>query len=137
MSVVIRLESDVDVSRGDMICRPNNRPYSGQDIDAMVCWLAESPDLQPGMKFAIKHTTRWARAVVRDLQYRLDINTLHRDDSAEGLVLNEIGRISLRTTQPLFYDDYRRNRETGAFILVDEATNNTVGGGMIIGPTGP
>jgi bifunctional enzyme CysN/CysC len=85
------------------------------------------------MKLAVKHTTRWARTIVKDLQYRLDVNTLHRDENAEELVLNEIGRVSLRTTQPLFFDDYRRNRETGSFILVDEATNNTVGAGMITG----
>jgi bifunctional enzyme CysN/CysC len=135
MAVTIRLADDIDVSRGDMMCRPNNRPHSGQDIDAMVSWMAETPTLREGMKLAVKHTTRWVRAVVKDFQYRLDINTLHRDESADGLELNEIGRISLRTTQPLFYDDYRRSRETGAFILVDEATNNTVGAGMIIGPT--
>jgi bifunctional enzyme CysN/CysC len=136
MSVVIRLADDIDISRGDMICRPNNRPHSGQDVDAMVCWMADAPELKIGMKLAVKHTTRWARAIVKDLQYRLNINTLHRDESATGLTLNEIGRISLRTTQPLFYDDYRRNRETGSFILVDEASNATVGAGMIVGPSG-
>jgi bifunctional enzyme CysN/CysC len=136
MSVVIRLADDIDISRGDMICRPNNRPHSGQDVDAMVCWMADAPELKVGMKLAVKHTTRWARAIVRDLQYRLNINTLHRDESATGLTLNEIGRISLRTTQPLFYDDYRRNRETGSFILVDEASNATVAAGMIVGPSG-
>ena len=135
MSVVIRLTDDIDISRGDMIARPNNRPHSGQDIDAMVCWMTEAPPLRPGMKLSVKHTTRWARAIVKDLHYRLDINSLHRDEASEELGLNEIGRISLRTTQPLFYDDYRRNRDTGAFILVDEATNNTVGAGMIMGPT--
>ena len=136
MSVVIRLADEIDISRGDMICRPNNRPQSGQDIDAMVCWMADAPELKVGMKLAVKHTTRWARAIVKDLQYRLNINTLHRDESATSLALNEIGRISLRTTQPLFYDDYRRNRETGSFILVDEATNATMGAAMIIGPSG-
>ena len=136
MSVVIRLADDIDISRGDMICRPNNRPQSGQDVDAMVCWMADAPELKVGMKLAVKHTTRWARSIVKDLQYRLNINTLHRDESATGLTLNEIGRVSLRTTQPLFYDDYRRNRETGSFILVDEASHATVGAGMIIGPSG-
>ncbi len=133
MSVVIRLANEIDISRGDMICRPNNRPQSGQDIDAMICWLAESYTLRPGNKYAIKHTTRWARAMVKDLQYRLDVNSGHRDNDAESLELNEIGRISLRTTVPLFFDEYRRNRETGSFILVDESTNNTVGAGMILG----
>ncbi|MCP3996667.1 MAG: sulfate adenylyltransferase [bacterium] len=134
MSVTIRLEDDLDISRGDMICRPHNRPEAGQDIDAMVCWLTDDATLRPGAKFAIKHTTRWARAMVADMQYRLDINSLHRDEEADSLALNEIGRIRLRTTQPLFYDEYRRNRETGSFILVDEGTNATVGAGMIIGP---
>ncbi len=133
MSVVIRLANEIDISRGDMICRPNNRPQSGQDIDAMICWLAESYTLRPGNKYAIKHTTRWARAMVKDLQYRLDVNSGHRESDAESLELNEIGRISLRTTVPLFFDEYRRNRETGSFILVDESTNNTVGAGMILG----
>jgi bifunctional enzyme CysN/CysC len=133
MAVTLRLTDDIDIGRGDMISRRNNRPHVGQDIDAMVCWMTEDLTLKPGMKLAIKHTTRWARTIVRDLQYRLDVNTLHRDEDATELVLNEIGRISLRTTQPLFFDDYRRNRETGSFILVDEATNNTVAAGMITG----
>ena len=131
MSVTISLTDEIDVSRGDMICRPNNQPEATQDLDAMVCWLTEASTLAPGTKLAIKHTTRWARALVKDIQYRLDINTLHRDD-ANSLALNEIGRVTLRTTQPLFVDEYRRNRETGSFILVDEATNNTVAAGMIL-----
>jgi bifunctional enzyme CysN/CysC len=133
MAVTLRLTDDIDIGRGDMISRRHNRPTVGQDIDAMVCWMAEDRSLKPGMKLAVKHTTRWARTIVKDLQYRLNVNTLHRDENAEELVLNEIGRVSLRTTQPLFFDDYRRNRETGSFILVDEATNNTVGAGMITG----
>ncbi len=132
MSVVIRLADDLDVSRGDMICRPGNHPTVGQDVEAMVCWLNDRP-LTPGAKFAIKHTTRWCRGLVRELRYRLDINTLHRDESATSLRLNEIGRVTLRMTAPLFYDGYRRNRTTGSFILVDEATNATVGSGMILG----
>ncbi|HZD23160.1 MAG TPA: sulfate adenylyltransferase subunit CysN [Acidimicrobiia bacterium] len=132
-SVVITLEDDIDVSRGDMICRPHNRPHSSQDIDAMVAWMSEGPPLRPGAKYAIKHSTRWGRAMVTDLQYRLDINTLHRDSDAGELILNEIGRVRLRTTTPFFFDEYRRNRETGSFILVEEGTNNTVGAGMITG----
>jgi bifunctional enzyme CysN/CysC len=108
----------------------------GQDLEAMVCWLTQEGDLSAGAKLAIKHTTRWGRALIKDLQYRLDINTLHRDEDAHALALNEIGRVSLRTTVPLFFDEYRRNRATGSFILVDEATNNTVGAGIIIGPSG-
>ena len=135
MAVTLRLANDVDVSRGDMICRVRNRPHVGQDIEAMVCWLTQDRELRTGAKLALKHTTRWGRALVKELQYRLDVNTLHRDEEAAALVLNEIGRVSLRTTVPLFFDEYRRNRETGSIILVDEATNNTVGAGMILGPT--
>ncbi|MEN8239936.1 MAG: sulfate adenylyltransferase subunit CysN [Actinomycetota bacterium] len=134
MSVTIRLEDDIDISRGDMICRPHNKPEVGQDLDAMICWLSETTTLRPGTKYMIKHTTRWAKTLVTDLQYRLDVNTLHRDESVDHLVLNEIGRIRLRTTQPMFFDPYRENRETGSFILVDEGTNATIGAGMITGP---
>ncbi|MEU8198040.1 sulfate adenylyltransferase subunit CysN [Microbispora amethystogenes] len=132
MSVTLRLADDIDISRGDMICRPNNQPHAAQEIDAMVSWMADGVKLQPRSKLIIKHTTRTARALVRDLHYRLDVNTLHRDESATALGLNEIGRVSLRTTQPLFVDDYARNRLTGGFILIDEATNGTVGAGMIV-----
>jgi bifunctional enzyme CysN/CysC len=135
MAVTVRLADDIDISRGDMICRDRNRPHVGQDIEAMVCWLTEQSTLAPRAKLAIKHTTRWGRALVKDLQYRLDVNTLHRDEAATALALNEIGRVQLRTTVPLFFDEYRRNRSTGSFVLVDEVTNNTVGAGMILGPT--
>jgi bifunctional enzyme CysN/CysC len=134
MSITMTLDDDLDISRGDMICRPHNHATVGQDIDAMVCWLTEGSALQPGMKLAIKHTTRTARAMARELLYRLDVNTLHRDESAQSLELNEIGRVVLRTTAPLFFDEYRRNRFTGSFILIDETTNSTVGAGMILGP---
>ena len=134
MSVTVRLTDDIDVSRGDMLCRPHNQPHVGQDIDAMVCWMSEKASLTPGLKLSIKHTTRSARALVKDLQYRLDVNTLHREEGADRLGLNDIGRVTLRTTQPLFFDEYRRNRTTGSFVLVDEATMATVGAGMIIGP---
>jgi bifunctional enzyme CysN/CysC len=133
MSVTVRLEDEIDISRGDMICRLHNQPTSSQDIDAMVCWLSEGTSLTPGNKYAIKHTTRSARAMVKDLHYRLDVNSLHRDPDAANLELNEIGRLTMRTTQPLFFDPYRRNRETGSFILIDEGTNATVGAGMILG----
>jgi bifunctional enzyme CysN/CysC len=132
LSVTIRLEDELDVSRGDMIARPNNRPEAGQDVDAMLCWFSERAQLTPGGKYAIKHTSKWARALVKELHYRLDVNTLSRDETAQSLSLNEIGRVTLRTTQPLFYDDYRRNRATGSFILVDEVTNDTLAGGMIL-----
>lgn len=130
MSVTVRLEDEVDVSRGDMISRPNNQPEATQDIDAMICWMDAAP-LRVGAKYAIKHTTRTARALVKDIRYELDINSLHRTQSPESLALNAIGRIVLRTTQPLLVDPYRRNRQTGSFILIDEATNSTVGAGFI------
>jgi bifunctional enzyme CysN/CysC len=132
MSVTIRLADELDVSRGDLICRPNNKPAVAQDIEAMVCWMDETRPMSVGGKYAIKHTTRSARAVVRDLHYRLDVNTLHRDEGAQGLSLNEIGRVRLRTTVPLLADDYRRNRTTGGFIVIDEQSNRTVGAGMIV-----
>ena len=132
MSVTVRLEDDVDVSRGDMIARVKNAPTPTQDVDAMVCWMTNTP-LRPRQKLAIKHTTRTARALVKDIQYRLDVNTLHRDQDAGELGLNEIGRIQLRTTVPLLCDPYSKNRTTGSFILIDEATGVTVGAGMING----
>jgi bifunctional enzyme CysN/CysC len=135
MSVAIRLTDDLDISRGDMLCRPNNQPHIGQDIEAMICWMSERTSLTPGSKLAIKHTTRSARALVKDLQYRLDVNTLHREEHIDALQLNDIGRVTLRTTVPLFYDEYRRNRTTGSFVLIDEPTFATVAAGMIIGPT--
>jgi bifunctional enzyme CysN/CysC len=131
MSVTVRLEDEIDISRGDMICRPHNTPTPAQDIEALVCWMDDKP-LTVGGKYAIKHTTRTARAIVKGLQYRLDVNTLHRDDTATQLGLNDIGRIRLRTTIPLMADEYRRNRTTGGFIIIDEATNRTVAAGMII-----
>jgi sulfate adenylyltransferase subunit 1 len=132
MSVTVRLTDEIDISRGDMICRPHNAPAVAQDVEAMICWMDETAPLRVGGKYTIKHTTRSARTVVRGLQYRLDVNTLHRDENAPQLGLNEIGRVKLRTTVPLLADEYRRNRTTGGFILIDEATNRTVGAGMII-----
>ncbi|MEU8050315.1 sulfate adenylyltransferase subunit CysN [Micromonospora haikouensis] len=132
MSVTVRLEDEIDISRGDMICRPHNAPAVAQDIEAMVCWMDETRPLTVGGRYAIKHTTRSARAIVRGLHYRLDINSLHRDETATDLKLNEIGRVRLRTTIPLLADEYRRNRTTGGFVIIDEATNRTVGAGMIV-----
>lgn len=131
MSVAIQLEDELDVSRGNMICRLNNQPDATQEFEAMICWMADDASLSEGRKYAIKHTTNWARAMVKDMRYRLDINTLSRDESATELRLNEIGRVRLRTTQPIFADEYSANRNTGSFILVDETTNVTVGAGMI------
>ena len=131
MAVTITLTDDIDLSRGDMLCRPHNMPTVAQDIDAQVCWMDESASLTVGRKYWIKHTTRWARVIVRELEYRIDVNTLHRDEEATELALNEIGRVRLRATQPLFVDAYLQNRQTGAFILVDEGTNKTVAAGML------
>jgi sulfate adenylyltransferase large subunit len=131
MSVIVHLADDVDVSRGDMICRPNNQPLVGQDLDAMVCWMSDKP-LVPRGRYALKHTTRWARCVVTELLYRLDIHTSHREEGVAQLGLNDLGRIQIRTTTPIIYDAYRRNRATGSFILVDEATNATVAAGMLL-----
>jgi sulfate adenylyltransferase subunit 1 (EFTu-like GTPase family) len=125
------LADDLDISRGDMICRPHNQPSASQDVEAMVCWMAEGRDLAAGSRLIVKHTTRTVKAIVRDLQYRLDVNTLHRDESANQLGLNDIGRVRMRMTQPLFHDPYGRNRQTGGLILIDETTNATVGAGMI------
>ncbi|MFV1990625.1 MAG: sulfate adenylyltransferase subunit 1, partial [Acidimicrobiales bacterium] len=133
MSVVIRLEDDIDISRGDMIARPENRPTVSQDIDAMICWMDERSDLRAGSKLALKHTSRSGRAMIKELQYRIDVNSLHRQEDATSLSLNEIGRVRIRSSVPLFFDEYRRNRTTGSFILIDEGTNNTVAGGMILG----
>ncbi|HEY3738063.1 MAG TPA: adenylyl-sulfate kinase [Jatrophihabitans sp.] len=133
-AVTIELDDDIDIARGDLICRPANRPHSGQDIDAMLCWFDSDASLDTSRTYSILHTTRLTRTAVRSLEYRLDINSLHRDETAPTLALNEIGRVRLRTQTPLQFDAYRRNRDTGAFILIDEATNNTVAGGMILGP---
>jgi sulfate adenylyltransferase large subunit len=131
MSVIVRIEDDLDIGRGDMIASPEKAPRASQDITAMICWMSESP-LRPGAKLALKHTTRWVRALVKDLDYRLDVNTLAQDQSAENFSLNDIGRIELRTTAPLFFDEYGTNRVTGSFILVDEPSNITVAAGMIL-----
>jgi bifunctional enzyme CysN/CysC len=132
LSVTVRLEDELDVSRGDMLCRPGNQARVSQDIEAMICWMDEARPLRLRGKYAVKHTTSDVRAIVKDVQYQLDINTLHRDESATELKLNEIGRVTLRTTKPLLCDDYRRNRATGGFIIIDEADNRTVGAGIIV-----
>ena len=127
-------EIEADIVRGDMLARPNNRPYVGRDLDAMVCWFADDAELRPGNRYQLLCGTRLTRAQVNGLNYRLDVNSLHRDEDAEGLSLNEIGRVTLHTQEPVTFDSYRRNRDTGSFILIDEATNRTVGAGMITAP---
>ncbi len=131
MSATILLEDDLDLSRGGMIVRENNIPNIGQDLEVMVCWFNERP-LQSRGKYAILHTTREARCIVKEIRYKLDINTLHRNLEDKRIGMNDIARVVLRTTKPLFYDSYRKNRITGSLIFVDEGTNETVGAGMII-----
>jgi bifunctional enzyme CysN/CysC len=131
MSVTLLLADDVDISRGDLICRPNNRPAAAQDIEGMAVWMAADRPLVPRSRLIVKHTTRTVKAIVTDLPYRIDVNTLHRDETATSLSLNEVGRIRMRLTQPVFADPYARNRLTGGMILIDEATNTTVGTVMI------
>ena len=131
MSVTILLEDDIDISRGDMIVRENNQPHISQDIEVMVCWMGDKP-LQPNGKYAIKHTSKDARCVVKEIKYKLDISTLHRITENPEIRMNDIGRITIRTTAPLLYDAYTKNRETGAFIMIDEGTNVTVGACMIL-----
>lgn len=131
MSVCITLEDDIDISRGDMIVRKNNKPEMSQDVDMMICWMNDRP-LQLNGKYALKHTTRDARCVVKDIKYKMDISTMHRLTDDKNLGRNDIGRITIRTTVPLLFDSYRKNRITGSIILIDEATNETVGAGMIV-----
>ncbi|HLS77652.1 MAG TPA: adenylyl-sulfate kinase [Nocardia sp.] len=136
-AVTLQLADHLDISRGDLICRPANRPQAGRDLDAMVCWFAEDARLTPGSRYLLQHTTRTVPAEIRGLDYRLDVNTLHRDESAESLSLNEIGRVRVHTRKPLFFDPYRRLRATGSFLLIEESTGATVGAGMITGPSLP
>ena len=131
MSVTMTLTDDIDISRGDMIVRENNQPEMSQDIDLMVCWLNERPLMLNG-KYAIKHTSNDARCIVKEIRYKLDINTLHRHEDDKEIKANDIARIKVRTTKPLLFDRYERNRITGSLIMIDEATNETVGAAMII-----
>ncbi len=130
-NIVMTLEDEIDISRGDMIVKPNNQPNIGQDIELMICWLNEKPLLLGG-KYAIRHTTKDARCIIKEVLYKVNINNLHKIEDDLSIGLNEIGRIRIRTTQPFFYDSYKKNRGTGSIILIDEATNETVGAGMII-----
>ena len=131
MAVSVSLADDIDISRGDMIARVHNQPHTTQEFDATVCWMSDDASLEPGRDYIIKHTTRTTRVRVTDLDYRLDVNTLHRDKSATALKLNELGRVTLRTQQPLLLDEYSRNAVTGSFILIDPDTNGTVAAGMV------
>jgi sulfate adenylyltransferase subunit 1 len=131
MSITVLLEDEMDLSRGDMIARENNQPNVGQDLEVMVCWFNDKT-LQLRGKYSIKHTTQDVRCIIKEIRYKLDINTLHRDQKDNRIGMNDIARVVLRTTKPLLYDSYRKNRITGSLIFIDEGTNETVGAGMII-----
>jgi sulfate adenylyltransferase subunit 1 len=132
LSCTMTLEDEIDISRGDMIAKPNNPPHKGQEIEAMICWFSDSAQLQPRGKYYLRHTTKEVKAIVQEVKYKVDINTLHKIEDTSSFGLNEIGRISIRTSAPLLYDSYRKNRQTGSFILIDSQTNETVAAGMII-----
>jgi sulfate adenylyltransferase subunit 1 len=131
MSVTLRLKDELDISRGDMIVKENNVPHIDQDIDVMVCWMNEKP-MQTRTKYHLKHTTNDVKCMVKEIKYKIDVNTLNRIDDGQDLKMNDIARVSIRTTKPLFYDSYRKNRQTGSLIFIEEGTNNTVGVGMIV-----
>jgi sulfate adenylyltransferase large subunit len=131
MSVTLRLADDLDISRGDMIVEDEDQPVAARELEAIVCWMTDQP-LQSRARYAIKHTTRAARAVVDEIEHRIDVNSLAHEPAAQ-LQLNEIGRVRLRCSAPLMVDPYSRNRTTGSFILIDEATNDTVAAGMVVG----
>jgi len=132
LSVALTLEDEIDISRGDMIVKPNNQPHVSQDIEAMICWFSDSAKLQPRGRYLIRHTTKEVKAVVQEVRYKVNINTLHKIEDDLEFRLNDIGRIALRTSAPLLFDSYRRNRNTGSFILIDPGTNETVAAGMIL-----
>jgi len=131
MSVTMTLEDEIDISRGDVIAKPNNHPQTEQDIDLMLCWMNQRA-LRLNTKFHVRHTTRDVRGVLKEIHYKLDINTLHRVEQVDQLQMNDIARVKIRTAQPLNFDNYRKNRIMGSVILVDEGTNETVAAGMII-----
>ena len=132
MSISMTLQDEIDISRGDMIAKPNNHPKTSQDLELMICWFSESKKLQLGGKYMLKHTTKDVKAIVKEVRYKMNINTLRKIEDDLEIGLNDIGRITVRTSNPLFHDTYRRNRLTGSVILVDESTNNTVAAGMIL-----
>ncbi len=136
LSVTLRLADDLDVSRGDLISRPSEAPAVAREVQATVCWMADRP-LRAGDRVLCKHTTRTVQAIVTELLDRVDVDTLERQTGVDALELNDIGHVRLRTSTPLAFDAYRDNRATGSFILIDEATNGTVAGGMIEGPADP
>ncbi len=132
MSVTMTLEDEIDISRGDMIVKQNNPPQSSQQIEAMISWFSSEANLQERGRYTLRHTTNDVKCLVKELKYKMDINTLHKLEEDREVRLNDIARVSLQTSAPLHYDRYRRNRATGSFILIDEQTNNTVAAGMIV-----
>lgn len=130
-SVTLTLQDEIDISRGDMLVKANNPPQVGQDLEAMVCWFSQRP-MPARAKLILRHTTRETKAVIQEVRYHVDVNTLHKIEGVETFAMNDVGRISIRTAQPLIYDSYRRNRQTGSFILIDPGSNETVGAGMIV-----
>ncbi|MDI1249072.1 MAG: GTP-binding protein [Lacunisphaera sp.] len=130
MSVVIELDRDLDISRGEMLARPNNQPTVGQDLDVLLCWLGTKP-LEPARRYVLRHTTCETGCLIREVRYKLDITTLHRNQDGTPLTMNDLARVSLHTAVPLFFDSYKQNRQTGSILLVDELTNATVAAGMI------
>jgi sulfate adenylyltransferase subunit 1 len=130
-SVCITLTEEIDISRGDTLVKSNNPPLVEQDIEAMICWFSSKP-MPPKAKLIVRHTTQETKAIIQDVKYHVDINTLHKIEGVTGFSMNDIGRITLRTAIPLIHDSYRRNRTTGSFILIDPGTNETVAAGMIV-----
>ena len=135
MTAVMTLEDEIDISRGDMLVKPTNVPHVSQELEVMVCWFSEKK-LQPGGRYVIRHTTREVRCIVKEVRYKMDINTLHKLEGDLEIGMNDIGRLRLRATAPIFFDGYKRNRATGSLVLIDEFTNNTVAAGMILEPGG-
>jgi sulfate adenylyltransferase subunit 1 len=133
MSVTVTLEDEIDISRGDMIVKQNNPPQSSQQIEAMICWFSSEANLQERGRYTLRQTTNDVKCLLKELKYKMDINTLHKQEDDREVRLNDIARVSLQASAPLHYDRYRRNRATGSFILIDEQTNNTVAAGMIVG----
>ena len=130
LSVAITLEDEIDISRGDMIVKSNNPPMVGQDIDAMICWFSDKP-MTPRGKYILRHTSNEVKAIIKEVNYKVNINTLHKIEDDLKFQLNDIGRITVHTSAPLMYDRYKRNRTTGSFVLIDPQTNETVAAGMI------
>ena len=130
-SVTIQLEDEIDISRGDMLVKPNNQPNSSQDLDARICWFSGSKKLTQGGKYLIKHTTKTAQAMISEITYKVDVNSLRKNEEDIEFNMNDIGRIKFRTSEPIFYDTYRRNRNTGSFILIDPFTHQTLAAGML------